>query len=83
MFQHGVQLWPNIMFPKLQLISLLQLTHGFGPLAFVAVFDTLLAMLDDMLKCCDRNEHLNVPLSVISVTHIPANRVAYNNNSNM
>ncbi|KAL3998089.1 Transcription factor AP-2 family protein [Acanthocheilonema viteae] len=57
------------------------LTHGFGPLAFVAVFDTLISMLDEMLKCYDRNEqHLNIPLSEISVTHIPSNRFTYSNN---
>ncbi|VDN06339.1 unnamed protein product [Thelazia callipaeda] len=57
------------------------LTHGFGPMAFVTVFDTLIALFDEMLKCCDRTEqHLNVPLSVISVTHIPSNRFTYSNN---
>ncbi|VDK75445.1 unnamed protein product [Onchocerca ochengi] len=57
------------------------LTHGFGSLAFVTVFDTLIAIFDEMLKCCDRNEqHLNIPLSEISVTHIPSSRFIYGNN---
>ncbi|VDO72404.1 unnamed protein product [Onchocerca flexuosa] len=57
------------------------LTHGFGSLAFVTVFDTLIAIFDEMLKCCDRNEqHLNIPLSEISVTHLPSSRFTYGNN---
>uniref|UniRef100_A0A1I7VYJ5 TF_AP-2 domain-containing protein n=1 Tax=Loa loa TaxID=7209 RepID=A0A1I7VYJ5_LOALO len=56
------------------------LTHGFGPLAFVTVFDTIIVMLDEMLRCYDRNEqHLNIPLSEISVTHIPYSRFTYTN----
>ncbi|MCP9261119.1 Transcription factor AP-2-epsilon [Dirofilaria immitis] len=57
------------------------LTHGFGPLAFATVFDTLIALFNEILKYCDRNEqHLNIPLSEISVTHTPSGRFTYGNN---
>nr|CDQ02833.1 BMA-APTF-1, isoform a [Brugia malayi] len=75
---------PNILAtPTIQhgLAHFSLLTHGFGPLAFVTVFDTLTAMLDEMLKCYDRNEqHLNIQLSDISATHIPSSRFIYTSN---
>ncbi|VDK71769.1 unnamed protein product [Litomosoides sigmodontis] len=80
----GNQSNPNaLIVPSIQhgLAHFSLLTHGFGPLAFVAILDTLIAMLDEMLKCYNQSEqHFNVPLSEISVTHIPANRFIYNDN---
>uniref|UniRef100_A0A915PT40 Transcription factor AP-2 C-terminal domain-containing protein n=1 Tax=Setaria digitata TaxID=48799 RepID=A0A915PT40_9BILA len=87
--EHSGTMFPNQPNPNTIATPVMQhglahfslLTHGFGPLAFVTVFDTLITMLDEMLKYCDRNEqHLNIPLSEISVTHIPSSRFTYNSN---
>uniref|UniRef100_F1KZH3 Transcription factor AP-2-epsilon n=1 Tax=Ascaris suum TaxID=6253 RepID=F1KZH3_ASCSU len=54
------------------------LTHGFGNLAFIAVFDTLTSILDEMLRSCERTQSMGIHHSLVTTSHVPHARVLTN-----